>query len=278
MDLMSGGSDGALTEALKQAIANRSDGIAMVGVAPTDRFGSSPPGHGPRDFIPDANAVVVIGYPIADGLTDLASFMEDSELVKDEGTYKDWEGREFTWNPKRALRNHIERRSSHEIINIELQTLSMYAANFLEKNGHKSIYLPTTYGQTFSWRSNIDWSYPHALQGPFSHRHAAVAAGLGEFGLNNLVLTRKYGPRNRFVTVITRAPLAPDPLLEGTICLGETCSQCVRRCHGQAFGEVYELNVGGHENRLAKIDIGACMRGFDACYKGCIAACPIGRL
>ncbi|MHB8066132.1 MAG: 4Fe-4S binding protein [Ruminiclostridium sp.] len=265
-----------LTDELKRFIVDISRGVALVGVASIDRFNGAPLGHGPRDFIPDANAVVVIGFPIAEGLVDHDRFMEGSEVIKEEDTYVGKDGVTRTWYPRRALRNHIERRGSHEIINSELQTLSIYGANFLEKAGFKSVYLPTTYGQTFSWPGNTNPDFPKTSFGPFSHRHAAVAAGLGEIGLNNLMLTPEYGPRNRFVSIITRAPLVADPLISKTICLGEKCSLCVKNCYGEAFGEVYNLNIGGHVSRLARINTDACMKGFEYCYKKCIAACPVG--
>jgi epoxyqueuosine reductase QueG len=263
----------ALTTGLKEFIDKISHGFAMVGVASIDRFRNAPQGHGPRDFIGDANAVVVIGLPIAEGLADFHRFLENSELIKEEEEYVDKDGVKKTWYPRRATRNHIERRGSHEIINIELQALSMYGSIFLEKAGFKSVYLPTTYGQTFSWPASL----PHQRVGPFSHRHAAVAAGLGEFGLNNLLLTRQYGPRNRFVSIITQAPLAADPLIDKPICLGEKCSLCVKSCGGQAFGNIYSLDIGGHENRLARINIDSCYAAFDTCFKKCLTACPIGK-
>ena len=42
----------------------------------------------------------------------------------------------------------------------------------------------------------------------FSHRHAAFLAGLGNFGVNNMLLTPEYGPRVRFGSVFTSAELA----------------------------------------------------------------------
>lgn len=271
--------DKLLTEELKQYILDKSNGVALVGVAPIDRFDGAPEGHRPSDFVQNARSVVVIALPIVSGLTNYDEYMEESQVIKEVDTYTDKNGFEQSWNPRKALRNHIERRCSHEIINIELQTLSMYGALFLEKSGYTSTYLPTTYGQTFSWPGNIQRDLPHAPGGfgPFSHRHAAVAAGLGEFGLNNLLLTPQYGPRNRFVSIITRAPLAANPLITKPICLGEKCSLCIKNCRANAFGDLYDLDVGGHTSRLAKIDRNACTSGFDSCYKKCLTICPVGR-
>ncbi len=271
--------DSVLTQDFKKKIVDLSHGVGLVGVASIDRFANAPQGHGPRNFLPRANAVIVIGLPIVEGLTDFDRFMEGSEIIKEEDTYEDKAGVTQLWNPRRALRNHIERRCSHEVINMELQTISMYGAIFLEKAGYKSVYLPTTYGQTFSWPGNTNRDFPRVPKefAPFSHRHAAVAAGLGELGLNNLLLTPQYGPRNRFVSIITTAPLAADPLLQKHVCLGEKCSLCINRCSGKAFGSFYELNIGGYKNRLARINVESCHKGFQTCFKRCITACPLGK-
>jgi ferredoxin len=67
--------------------------------------------------------------------------------------------------------------------------------------------------------------------GPFSHRHAATRAGLGEFGYNNIVLTPQFGARQRFNSVITEAELVPSPLLEKPVCLRDACMLCQKACY-----------------------------------------------
>ena len=78
------------------------------------------------------------------------------------------------------------------------------------------------------------------ILGDFSHRHAAVAAGLGEFAASSMVVVPKFGPRVRVVSVITTAALEPSPLLEGksrfNICQPEACGlQCARKCPAKAL-------------------------------------------
>ena len=67
--------------------------------------------------------------------------------------------------------------------------------------------------------------------GPISHRHAATRCGLGEFGYNNLVLTKQFGARQRFNTLVTDAPLVPDPLISEPICLRDKCGLCLKACY-----------------------------------------------
>lgn len=52
------------------------------------------------------------------------------------------------------------------------------------------------------------------LAGDLSHKHAAVACGLGNFGLNNLVISPGCAPRIRLVTILTNAELKYDGILE----------------------------------------------------------------
>ncbi|MDR1915048.1 MAG: hypothetical protein LBQ58_00535 [Synergistaceae bacterium] len=268
-----------LTDEVKKIVVDRSYGIALIGVASIDRFDGAPKGHHPLDFVADAKSVIVVGLPIVDGIAEHSSFFKDSEIVKDEDVYINPDGRELTYYPRRALRRQIYIRGGHEALNMEIQILSFYAASLLESKGYKTLFMPTTFGTTFSWARNVNPDYPHNVNGfgPFSHRHAAVAAGLGEFGLNNLLLTQRYGPRNRFASIISRAPLIADPVIDEPICLGEKCSLCVKGCQGKSFGSAFDLDVAGHVSRLAKFDHIACeTAGSAACYTECIAACPIG--
>ena len=276
--------DAALTRNAKDYLSDMSRGGALVSVASTDRFAGAPEGHHPNDFLPEAAAVVVIALPIVSGLMRWNRYLENSRIVGETGTYVDADGREETWSPRTVIRKHVERRCAYEIINNELQTLSMYGAMFLERAGHVSTYLPTTYGQTLSWPSAYKWDFPRPPQefAPFSHRHAAVAAGLGTFGLNNLLLTPQFGPRQRLVSIITDAPLVADPLPSTPACLGRSCSECVKACPAHALGEVLPPEEG--DGRIvSRFQKSACMGFYKGspfgaqCGRECMSACPAGR-
>lgn len=278
--------DQKLTDALKNHIRDLSRQAALVGVASADRFEDAPPGHQPKDFVPEARSVVVVALPIVSGMMRWNNFMAESQIIKEEDVYTDESGQQQTWRPRTVIRKHVERRCSYEVINNELQALSMHAAIFLERAGHVSAYLPTTYGQTLSWPGNVQWDFPYPPKAfaPFSHRHAAVAAGLGTFGLNNLFLTPQYGPRQRLVSVITAAPLVVDAMLTKSVCLGEKCSLCLRSCPAHAFGESHELRVGATDHKLAAFNKDACRNYYKAsawgeqCGRECMTSCPLGRL
>ena len=104
-------------------------------------------------------------------------------------------------------------------------------------------------------------------------KDAAVLAGLGVIGKNNLLLTEDFGPRVRLRTVVTDADLEPSPRLERDFCEG--CdAHCQLACPADAFR-------GGRFSRQPCQDFGDAAAGrltensFLLCRE-CELACPIG--
>ena len=275
-----------LTNELKALLHQQSHGMALVGIASVDRFSHAPKGHRPGDFIPGAQVVVSIAIPIVSGLMRWSEFLRDSEIIKDVDTYPGDDGKEIPWSPRTVILKHVERRCGYEVVNNELQAMSMYAAIFLEQKGCESVHMPTTYGQTLSWPSSYKWDFPRPPRefAPFSHRHAAVAAGLGTFGLNKLLLTPQYGPRQRLVSIITQAPLEPDPMLSEPVCLGTKCSLCIKECPAQAFERSEEVDVYGVKSHSVKFHKSVCNDYYKGspfgtqCGRQCITSCPLASI
>jgi epoxyqueuosine reductase len=71
------------------------------------------------------------------------------------------------------------------------------------------------------------------LIGDISLRHAAVAAGLGVFGRNNLVLHPRFGSRILFTALLTDLALPSDPPVTEELC--SDCGLCVENCPAQAL-------------------------------------------
>lgn len=69
--------------------------------------------------------------------------------------------------------------------------------------------------------------------GQVSLRHAAVAAGLGAFGSNNLVVHPRFGCRIVFTAILTDLEIPADPPVARNPCT--ECGLCVRGCPAKAL-------------------------------------------
>ncbi len=77
------------------------------------------------------------------------------------------------------------------------------------------------------------------LMSCWSQRHVAEIAGLGKFGLNNLLITR-VGSCGRFGSVVTNLPITPDLPETEERCLYKLsgmCLKCVENCPTGALTE-----------------------------------------
>lgn len=109
----------------------------------------------------------------------------------------------------------------YQIVNPHLDSISLMLAQSLEKAGFQAFVVPSS--------QRVDRT---KLAGVFSHKLAAHLAGLGWIGKSALLITREHGPRVRWGTVLTDAPLeAGIPMDE--IC--RDCSACVKACPARAF-------------------------------------------
>lgn len=75
------------------------------------------------------------------------------------------------------------------------------------------------------------------LVAAWSHKHVAYAAGLGTFGVHQMLIT-PVGCAGRFGSVVIDAPLQPSGRTLQTLCRhqrGEACLVCVRRCPAEAL-------------------------------------------
>ena len=70
------------------------------------------------------------------------------------------------------------------------------------------------------------------LMSTWSHRHVAYIAGLGRFGLNNMLITEK-GCCGRIGTIVTNVPVTANSPYSGETCLyreNGSCGKCVNHC------------------------------------------------
>lgn len=221
-------------------------GADLVGVAPLDRFeGNTPPGWGPTDYMKEATCVISLAIHQADGVCD---------------TWGDYS------EPGKSISPYLF--YGYGLINLEMGRIANAAAKRLEYKGFKSLTFPPTWTISFyRWFGLREGP----LRGDFSHRHAAVAAGLGEFGWNGLAMTPTFGSRARFNSIITNAPLVPSPMYDGPpICQPERCKKlCTKVCPTQAFtDDILKVKVGDRVFEYPRNDVVRCQYGTGGLVKG----------
>jgi epoxyqueuosine reductase len=223
-------------------------GADLVGVAPVERFAGAPEGHRPTDFMPECRSVISIALHLFQGMADV---------------WGDYDQIDRTNTPYLFY--------GYGLTNLESSRMVNRMAKQLEYAGHKSLaFLPT-------WITSEAKYFDETLQNnefaaEFSHRHAAVAAGIADFGLNGLALTPEFGSMQRFNSLLTSAELEPTSMWEGPgLCDGERCgTKCVRVCPAGAFDESVSqtCTIGGMEKTYAGHDDMRCTYGVCGMIKG----------
>lgn len=245
------------------------EGAGLVGFAPVDRFAGAPRGHHPVDFIAAATTVISIGMIVPRAVLDYEQYLIGSELIPAEIR-------------EEYLQKYFYHAGGYSTINHALNRLGYRIAQHLERMGFQAIYFTPSYDDNYAQYQQL----VPGQKGIFSHRHAAVRAGLGEFGLNNLVVTPQFGPRVRFTSIITDAPLEGDPLLPKKVCLDLECKKCIRECRTGALKlRVTAAGLDCGPDRPVRLDpvsltaVPRCKnRRVEAFCSGlCVRVCPVGR-
>jgi len=109
----------------------------------------------------------------------------------------------------------------------------------------------------------------------WSHRSAAYIAGLGKFGVNRMLITRK-GCAGRYGSVIVSYDITPDKRTDEEYCVyykEGTCLNCIKACPVGALDiegfDKFKCNDRLLENAKLFTDLGCC----DVCGK-CVVAGP----
>lgn len=160
---------------------------------------------------------------------------------------------------------------AYEYVNRRLDDLAGRLASRLQQSGFRAFPVPAA--------SILDRG---RLIGLFSHKLAAHCAGLGWIGRSCLLVTPQAGPRVRWTTVLTGAPLSPtgSPMEPGC---GD-CHACVDICPVGAFTD---RMFDPAEPRALRYDAHKCERYIkemeavdptSAVCGMCLYACPYGQL
>lgn len=222
----------SLTQQVKEFA--KSIGADIVGIATVDRWDKAPRKLSPGAHLPGAKSVVVMGIHHPDASVEWGGLPSSNYA----GPFQ------IGMIPK-------------------LDTMSRRMAMFLEKSGAKAV----PYSCTGFWRHRPYKDIKSTNTASFSHRHAAVAAGMGEFGLNNMFMSKEFGPRQRLISVITTAELEGDDLYDGPK-LCDKCKMCAKNCPGNNFADENLLEpgtdkvyIGNKTYEYAKLNRWRCLWG-----------------
>jgi epoxyqueuosine reductase QueG len=159
-------------------------------------------------------------------------------------------------------------RGLYNSVNQNLDRTALLIAKKIQNKGYKAYPIPAS--QTINERK---------LEAAISHKLVANLAGLGWIGKSCLLVTPKFGPRVRWATILTDAPLETSVQIPNRC--GE-CMECVNICPPKAFtgvpfdsSEPRDVRFRAHlcrdytERRSQQLGEGIC--GL------CVYVCPYGK-
>lgn len=208
------------------------------------------PSHAlPSDLVPNAKSVIAFFIPFSQKIV--------YSNLKGKESSKDWD---------------IANIESHQLVG----DINVALREDLGKIGYAASLIPASY----------DYD-EETLGSNWSHRHAAYIAGLGTFGIHNLLITEK-GCCGVIGTIITDMPLEPTKQYSEENCLylrDGICTRCVSRCvaramstkngypyvdRGKCNAQIYDTKVPVYENGIGDA-CGKCMCGVP-----CSTRNPVG--
>lgn len=158
---------------------------------------------------------------------------------------------------------------AYNIINQRLDLTASVISGFIQSEGYRVLPIPAS--------DRVD---DERICASFSHKLGARLAGLGWIGKSCLLVTPDHGPRVRWTSILTDAPLNPtgEPMDEKC----GHCTECVKICPVGAFtGKKFRSG----EAREVRYDARKCEKYFKEMTGGgklavcgmCLYVCPHGR-
>ena len=162
--------------------------------------------------------------------------------------------------PNEPCRHSLYWHHIYEVVSRALDFLAYDVARWVIGQGFKAFPVPASTPYNFD-----------KLEGIFSHKLAAHLAGVGWIGKSCLLLTDRFGPRVRLVSVLTDAPLDAGTPFDRAC---GKCHVCVDTCPVKAFTGV---EFRADEGREVRFDVFKCSeyRREHPCGL-CVSSCPMG--
>ncbi|AKB85266.1 4Fe-4S binding protein [Methanococcoides methylutens] len=183
--------DSNLTEALKDMAFEL--GADFIGIADRSSFEKSEyTGNKPQDVMKDLQSVIILGVSVPRGAFET--------LPKGRGEYT---------NTLMAA-------------TATLRIIAFQLAKRIEKEGYMATIAPSEGSEYGYWYADRE-----TLKGDLSFKYAAYQAGIGNFGMNHLLITKDFGPKVRMTGILTDAPLDTEEKAELPL-VNDACSKCLK--------------------------------------------------
>ena len=159
---------------------------------------------------------------------------------------------------------------AYDVINQRLNLAASMLASLIQEKGYRVLPIPTS--------GTIDHD---RICGAFSHKLGARLCGFGWIGKSCLLITPENGPRVRWVSILTDAPLQPagEEIMESQC--GE-CTACADICPANAIkGRIFTEDEP-REMRYDALNCEAYLNSLISAGKPsvcgmCLYVCPHGR-
>jgi len=176
-------------------------GADLVGITTTELLADGPPSADPRYVLPTAQSVISFAISL------------DRNIAQDFISKKDWRG-------------HCEDRKT---VVRRLYMIGDALAERLRSDGYDAVSVDINN----SYRPEdgaADVTEMTEFHPDFSHRYAALAAGIGRLGWSGNLLTREYGALVELGSVLTSAVLRPDTPIPDDNHPCDKCKMCSLVC------------------------------------------------
>ncbi|MFW2367257.1 MAG: hypothetical protein ACN4GW_12625 [Desulforhopalus sp.] len=211
-------------------------GADLIGITTTELLANSPPSADPRYLLPSANSVISFAVSL------------DKEVSQDFISKRNW-------------RAHCENRKE---IGRTLYGIGDTLTEQLRAEGYEAINVDLN----SNYRPEdaaADVTEMTEFNPEFSHRYAAVAAGIGRLGWSGNLLTSKYGALVELGSVITSAGLISDIPMPDKEHPCDKCRICSQVCPVEMIQpkSATQVTVAGITETISKKRPNTC------CWIGC---------
>jgi epoxyqueuosine reductase QueG len=214
----------------------KSLGAHLVGLTTTDVLADGPPSADPRYLLPSANSVISLAHTL------------DRKRVQDFISKKSW-------------RPHCDDRKATAQ---KLYTIGDALVEQLRLKGYEAVNVDLN--NNYRPEENAaDVTEMTAFHPEFSHRYAALAAGIGRLGWSGNLLTKKYGALIELGSVLTSAVLRPDTTIAEEDHPCDRCKMCSLVCPV----EMIQPRTSTHVTVAGITETLSCKRPNTCCWIGC---------